>query len=103
MPSALCSACEVVRQLLRLLVPRVLLAVPAVLAQLETLGRLLPVLRRAVVPALTVEARQRNNVSHNKLSAISSQLSALSGRQLRDDLRYRPRADRAAAFANGEA
>src|SRR3990170_439334 len=44
--------------------PRVLLAVPAVLAQLEALGRLLPVLRRAVVPALTVVARQSNDVSH---------------------------------------
>jgi hypothetical protein len=42
----------------------VLLAEAAVLAQLEALGRLLPVLRRAVVPALTVVARQRNNVSH---------------------------------------
>src|SRR5688572_1094967 len=45
--------------------PRVLLAVPAVLAQLEALGRLLPVLRRAVIPALTVDARKRNDVSHN--------------------------------------
>ena len=66
LPAPLLS--EVLRQLLRLLVPRVLLAGPAVLAQLEALGRLLPVLRRAVVPALTVEARERNNVSHKALS-----------------------------------
>jgi len=45
--------------------PRVLLAVPAVLAQLEALGRFLPVLRRAVVPALTLQTRKRNDVSHN--------------------------------------
>src|SRR5687767_10709949 len=50
--------------LFRLLMPRVLFAVPAVLAQLEALGRLLPVLRRAVIPALAVDARQSNDVSH---------------------------------------
>jgi hypothetical protein len=52
-----------------------LLAEAAVLAQFEALGRLLPVLRRAVVPALTVEARQGDDVSHNSLSAFSYQLS----------------------------
>ena len=51
-------------ELLRFLMPRVLPAVPAVLAELEALGRLLPVLRRAVVPALALGARQRNDVSH---------------------------------------
>jgi hypothetical protein len=43
---------------------RVLPAIPAVLAHLETLGRLLSVLRRAVVAALTVAARQSDDVSH---------------------------------------
>src|SRR5687767_14080448 len=51
-------------QLLGLLVPCVLAAVPAVLAQLEPLGRLLLVLRRAVVPPFALVARQRNDVAH---------------------------------------
>jgi hypothetical protein len=42
----------------------VLPAIPAVLAELEALGRFFPVLRRAVVPALTFGARQSNDVSH---------------------------------------
>jgi hypothetical protein len=58
------------RQLLRLLVPRVLLAEPAVLAQFEALGRLLAILRRAVIPALTVQARKRNDVSHKFLLVV---------------------------------
>ena len=62
-------------ELLRLLVPRVLPAIPAVLAHLETLGRLLPVLRRAVVPALALKARQRNDVSHIVFSSQSSVFS----------------------------
>ena len=53
--------------LLRLLVPRVLPAEPAVLAQLEALGRLLAILRRAVIPALTFGARERDDVSHKRL------------------------------------
>src|SRR5947207_8458257 len=40
-------------------------AEPAVLAQLEALGRLLLVLRRAVVAPLALGARQRDQVSHN--------------------------------------
>ena len=44
--------------------PRVLAAEAAVLAQLEPLARLLLVLRRAVVAALTLGARQRDDVSH---------------------------------------
>jgi hypothetical protein len=36
----------------------------AVLAQLDPLGRLLPVLRRAVVAALTFAARQSDDVAH---------------------------------------
>ena len=36
----------------------------AVLAQLEPLARLLLVLRRAVIPALTLGTRQRDDVSH---------------------------------------
>ena len=52
------------RTLLRFLVRRVLPAEPAVLAELQPLRRLLLVLRRAVVPALAVAARQMNDVSH---------------------------------------
>ena len=43
---------------------RMLPAEPAVLAHLEPFGRLLLVLRRAVVAPLTLEARKRNDVSH---------------------------------------
>ena len=42
----------------------VLPAEPAVLAHLETLGRLLLVLRRAVVATLALGAGHRNDVSH---------------------------------------
>ena len=44
---------------------RVLPAEPAVLAELQPLRRLLLVLGRAVVPALTVAARQMNDVAHS--------------------------------------
>ena len=43
---------------------RVLAAEAAELAELQPLGRLLLVLRRAVVTPLTLSARQRNDVSH---------------------------------------
>jgi hypothetical protein len=52
------------RPLLGLLMSGMLPAKPAVLAQLEALGRLLPVLRRAVVAALAGAARHRDDVSH---------------------------------------
>ena len=39
-------------------------AEPAVLAQLEALGRLLLVLRRAVVAPLALQTRERDQVSH---------------------------------------
>jgi hypothetical protein len=42
----------------------VLLAIPAVLTQLHALGRFLPVLGRAVIPAFAVVARQSDDVSH---------------------------------------
>jgi hypothetical protein len=51
---------------------RVLATEAAVLAELEPLGRLLLVFRRAVVPALALAARQMNNVSHNQLVAGSA-------------------------------
>src|SRR5687768_1585159 len=66
---------------------RVLPAEPAVLAELQPLGRLLLVLRRAVVPALTVTARQMDDVPHG----------------LFHNLRNRARADGAPAFTNREA
>src|SRR6185369_17484606 len=50
--------------LLRLAMRRVLPAEPAELAHLETLGRLLLVLRRAVVATLALGARHRDDVSH---------------------------------------
>ena len=43
-------------------------AVLAVLAQLDPLGRLLPVLGRAVIAALTLAARKRDDVSHAVLA-----------------------------------
>jgi hypothetical protein len=44
---------------------RVLPTEAAVLVELDPLGRLLLVLRRAVVPALAVTARQMNDISHD--------------------------------------
>ena len=52
--------------LLRLLVRSVLTAEAAVPTEFQPLGRLLLVLRRAVVAPLTVGARQRNDVSHGE-------------------------------------
>src|SRR6187399_2753129 len=49
----------------------VLAAEAAVLAQLQPLAGLLLVLGRAVVPALTLGARQGNDVSHGCYSTIS--------------------------------
>ena len=43
---------------------RVLPAEPAELRELEALGRLLLVLRRAVIAPLTFVARERDDVSH---------------------------------------
>ena len=51
---------------LRFLVPHVLAAVAAELAELEALGRLLSVLRRAVIPALAFGARQTDDVPHSE-------------------------------------
>ena len=51
-------------QLFRLLMRRVLPTEPAVLAELQPFRRLLLVLRRAVVPALTIAARHMDDVSH---------------------------------------
>ena len=48
---------------------RVLAAEPAELAHLEPLGRLLLVLRRAVVAPLALAGTQRDDVSHESLSA----------------------------------
>ena len=44
---------------------RMLPAEPAVLAHLEPFGRLLLVLRRAVIAPLALEARERDDVPHN--------------------------------------
>jgi hypothetical protein len=43
-------------------------AEPAELAHLEPLGGLLLVLRRAVIAPLTLEARERDDVSHDVFS-----------------------------------
>src|SRR5258708_2138229 len=51
---------------LALFVSRVLSAEPAELAQLDSLGRLLLVLRRAVVAAFALGARHRDDVSHKR-------------------------------------
>jgi hypothetical protein len=51
-------------QLFRLSMRDVFPAEPAVFAQLEPLGRLLLVLRRAVVPAFALGAGQSNDVAH---------------------------------------
>jgi hypothetical protein len=58
------------RSLFGLFVSGVLPAVPAVLAHLETLGRLLPVFRGGVVATLTVATRERNDVSHARISNL---------------------------------
>jgi hypothetical protein len=52
-------------QLLALLVRRVLSTEATKLGELEPLGRLLLVLRRAVVAPLALLARQGDDVSHN--------------------------------------
>src|SRR5262245_50539380 len=57
--------------LFTLAVSGVLPAEPEVLAHLETLGRLLLVLRRAVVAALALGAGHRNDVAHGSYSRIS--------------------------------
>src|SRR5205809_2672845 len=64
------------QRLLTLLMSRVLPAVPAVLAHLEPFGRLLLVLRRAVVPAFALGARQGDDVSH-RLNPVGFRLRAL--------------------------
>jgi hypothetical protein len=51
-------------KLFRFAMRDVLAAETAVLAQLEPLARLLLVFGRAVIPALTLGARQRDDVSH---------------------------------------
>ena len=58
--------------LLTFLVRRVLPAEAAELAELEPLGRLLLVLRRAVIAPLTLGARQRDDVSHGESCRPSS-------------------------------
>jgi hypothetical protein len=50
-------------------VRRVLATEATVLAELEPFGRLLLVLRRAVVPALTLTTGQLNDVSHKPTRA----------------------------------
>jgi hypothetical protein len=54
-----------IRFLFRFLVTRMFAAEAAELAELQPLRRLLLVLRRAVVPPLTFQARERDDVSHN--------------------------------------
>jgi hypothetical protein len=53
-----------IRNLLALLMARVLPAEPAVLAHLEPIGRLLLVLRRAVVAPFALQTRQSDDISH---------------------------------------
>src|SRR5215470_4618293 len=65
----------------------------AVLAHLEALGRLLPILRSAVIPPLALGARQRDDVSHGEIPIPT----------LRKNLRDGPGANRAAALPNREA
>jgi hypothetical protein len=53
---------------------RVLPAEPAEFAHLEPLGRLLLVLRRAVVPPLTFQAGQRDDVSHSSFLGFGNRV-----------------------------
>src|SRR4030095_3022906 len=71
--------------LFRFLVPSVLPTVPAVLAELKTLGCLLPILRRAVVPALTSRTRQGNDVSHTTGSRPQASDSGPEARSLQPE------------------
>ena len=64
LPSALCPLPCRRQFLLRLLVRRVLPAETAVLGELNPLCRLLLVLRRAVIAAFAITAREMNDVSH---------------------------------------
>src|SRR3954452_24131392 len=57
-----------IRQLLRSFVSRVFPTEAAVLAEFQPLGRLLLVLRRAVVAPLTFEAREADDVSHGYIT-----------------------------------
>ena len=50
---------------------RVLAAPAAELAELEPLGALAPVLGRAVVPALTFRAGQRDDLAHDSVRSLS--------------------------------
>ena len=63
----------------RFFMRRVLAAEAAELAEFQPLGRLLLVLRRAVVAPLTVHARQRDDVSHD-LNLAGSRLWASGAR-----------------------
>jgi hypothetical protein len=58
--------------LLGLFMSRVLPAEAAVLAHFQPLCRLLLVLRRAVIAPLTLEAGERDDVSHKWIRSISS-------------------------------
>ena len=98
------------------LVSDVLPAEPAVLAHLQTLGRLLLVLRRAVVAPFALGAGERDQISHTFLKrpgtrdsrleerfrSFSPSLPAPSLQPLLNDFSNRPGAHRAATFANGE-
>src|SRR5579864_4406067 len=80
----------------------------AELAQLEPLARLLPVLGRAVIAPLALGARHRDDFSHAlPLPAPGPPASSLGGASVRplgfDKLGNRPRTDRPAALADGEA
>src|SRR5262249_50089574 len=86
LPIELLAYCRRVA-LLGLLVSCVLSAIRTVLAHLETLARLFPVLRRAVVAPLTLATSERDDVSHDLLNNVSDG----------------PRPHGAAAFANSEA
>ena len=79
-PTAARIACPRKRRgLLLLFVRRVLPAESAVLVHLDSLGRLLLVLRRAVVAAFALAARQLDDVSHIK-NPIGSRESGVGSR-----------------------